>query len=580
MNRMNPELRSHKWFLHNNIEVRALHQSALRSAGFDMDAYTGQPVIGIANTWSELNSCNMSLNVIAAHVKDGIREAGGIPVEFPTFSLGEDLMKPTAMLYRNLLSMVVEENLRTYPLDGVILLGNCDKTVPGLAMGAISANLPFIQLNAGPKKVGTFKGQRMGSGTDLWKYSDELKLGKISLDDWDAIVKSLSCGFGACNTMGSASTMNGVLEALGVMPLGLSTMPVACEERYALSKEAGRRIVSMVIEKLTPQTILTKAAFENAIKVCMALGGSTNAVLHLTAMAGRLNISVYPKSFEEAGQKIPCIANVQPGGEFLIDDLDAAGGIPAVMQEIKEHLHLSSITYTGSPLEKLLSHKKPVNRTVIKSCSNPVKAAPSLCVLHGSLAPDGAIIKTSAASPELFVHTGPAIVFDDYKEMLAVVEDPSREFDPNAVLILRNVGPVGLPGMPEWGMIPIPISLQKKGIRDMVRISDARMSGTSFGTVILHVAPEASVGGPLCIVRNNDLISLDIPNRKLDICISQEEIQQRRALLKPVPSKYTRGYLKLFQTNVLQANEGCDFEMLKPKTQKDLEFIEPIIGRS
>ncbi|MBS1744664.1 MAG: dihydroxy-acid dehydratase [Bacteroidetes bacterium] len=577
---MNSQLRSHKWFLNDNKEVQSLHQSALRSSGFDMDVYTGQPIIGIANTWSELNSCNMSLNIIAAHVKEGIRQAGGIPIEFPTFSLGEDLMKPTAMLYRNLLSIIVEESLRSYPIDGVVLLGNCDKTVPGLAMGAISANLPFIQLNAGPKKIGTYKGQRMGSGTDLWKYADELKLGNITADDWNEIIRSLSCGFGACNTMGTASTMNGLLEALGVMPLGLSTKQVDSKERYEMSKAVGNRIVNMVNENLTPQTILTKSAFENAIKLCMALGGSTNAVLHITAMAGRMNISVYPKSFDDAGEKIPCIANVQPGGKYLIDDFDAAGGIPAVMMEIKEHLDLSCITYTGLTLEQLLNRHNPVNTTIIKSCSNPVKPTPSLCILHGSLAPDGAVVKPSAASPELFVHTGPAIVFDDYKEMLSIVEDPEQEFNPDAVLILRNVGPVGLPGMPEWGMIPIPISLQKKGIRDMIRISDARMSGTSFGTVILHVAPEASVGGPLSIVRNNDLIKLDIPNRRLDICLSQDEIQNRKAILQPTSSAYTRGYPKLFQNEVLQANEGCDFKTFKPKNNNDLEFIEPVIGRS
>lgn len=574
------QLRSHEWFLKGNMEVQSLHQSAMRSAGFDMDDYCGQPVIGIANTWSELNSCNMSLNTIAAYVKKGIREAGGIPVEFPTFSLGEDLMKPTAMLYRNLLSMVVEESLRSYPIDGVILLGNCDKTIPGLAMGAISANLPFIQLNAGPKKVGIYKGQRMGSGTDLWKYADELKLGHITPDDWHAIIRSLSCGFGACNTMGSASTMNGLLEALGIMPLGLSTLPVNSRKRYAMSKAAGKRIVDMVKESLCPKDILTKSTFENAIKLCMALGGSTNAILHLTAMAGRLNISIYPDSFEEAARQIPCIADLQPSGTYLIDDLDAAGGIPAVLYEIKEYLHLHSITYTGLPLTQLLTPKKTAGRKVIKSCTNPVKPIPTLCILRGSLAPDGALIKQSAASPELLVHTGPAVVFDDYKEMLSIVEDPSREFDPHAVLILRNVGPAGLPGMPEWGMIPIPTSLQKKGVRDMVRISDSRMSGTSFGTVILHVAPEAAIGGPLSIVKNNDLITVDVPNRKLDINISQEEMRQRMEQKTTLPPVHPRGYPKIYRAEVLQANEGCDFKSLKPGSDDDLLFREPVIGRS
>ena len=573
------KLRSHQWFYGAN-ETGLLHKGSLRSTGINMDDYHGQPVIGIANTWSELNNCNMSLRVVAEEVKKGIREAGAIPLEFPVISLGEELMKPTAGLYRNLLSMDVEENLRSYPIDGIVLLGNCDKTVPGLLMGAVSANLPTIQLNAGPKKVGVHKGQRLGSGTDLWKYWDELRTGGIDNAEWEEIGKALSCGFGSCNTMGTASTMNGILEALGIMPLGLSTLPVESEKRMTMSRDAGRRIVEMVLENLRPSDILTDTAFKNAVAVCMALGGSTNAIIHLTAIAGRLNISLYPEVFNEMGARVPCIANVQPAGEKLIDEFDVAGGVPAVMKQLRNLIDLGTITYTGNILSTLLSAVTVSDTVLIKTVAVPVTNAPTLAIVSGNLAPQGAVIKVAAASAHLLQHTGVAVVFENYDDMLKRIDNDALEVDANAVLVLRYAGPKGVPGMPEWGMIPIPKKLRLQGIKDMVRISDARMSGTSFGTVVLHVVPEAALGGALAIVQNGDKITLDIINRKITLEISDEEMAARKAAWQPPVSKHRRGYPQLYIREVLQADEGCDLEFLKPRNAEDLIFIEPIVGRS
>ncbi|MDP4285935.1 MAG: dihydroxy-acid dehydratase [Bacteroidota bacterium] len=573
------KLRSHEWFFGAN-ETGLLHRGALRSGGINMDNYTGQPVIGIANTWGELNNCNLSLKAVAEEVKKGIKEAGGIPLEFPVITLGEELMKPSAMLYRNLLSMDVEENLRSYPIDGVVLLGNCDKTVPGLLMGALSANLPAIQLNAGPKKVGEYKGKRLGSGTDLWKYWDELRKEKITNEEWETIGKALSCGMGSCNTMGTASTMNGLLEGLGMMPLGLSTLPVDSEERFAISKDAGKRIVAMVEEDLKPSDILTPASFKNAVMLCMALGGSTNAIIHLTAISGRLNISLYPDIFNNVGSKIPCIADVQPAGKKLIDEFDIAGGIPAVLYQLKEVLDLSVKTYTGNTLDTLINNINPSSTETIRSLSSPVMDIPTIAILKGNLAPNGAVIKVAAASKNLLVHTGKAIVFDNYEVMLENIDNDDLEVDANSILILRNAGPKGVPGMPEWGMIPIPKKLQLLGITDLVRISDARMSGTSFGTVILHVVPEAAIGGPLALVKNGDIISIDIPQRKLQLEVSEEELALRKTEWVAPLSRHKRGYPKLYIDAVLQADEGCDFNFLKPKNDEELEFVLPVVGRS
>src|SRR5450432_69421 len=576
---MEKKLRSHRWFYGIN-ETGLQHKGSLRSAGINMDEYSGQPIIGIANTWSELNSCNMSLRSVSEEVKKGILEAGGIPLEFPVISLGEELMKPTAMLYRNLLAMEIEETLRAYPLDGVILLGNCDKTIPGLLMGAISANLPAIQLNGGPKKPGVFKGKKLGSGTDLWKYWDDLRIGKITQDEWEEIGKSLSCGFGSCNTMGTASTMNGLLEAMGMMPLGLSTLPVDSSKRWEISKDAGKRIVDMVMEDLKPSDIITSSSLDNAITACMALGGSTNAVIHLTAIAGRRNFSVYPERFEEIGSKVPCIADVQPSGKKLMDEFNDAGGIPALLSNLKDHLNLTAKTYTGETLKNLLKSQKVKNQTIIRAMVDPVIKAPTLVVLHGNLAPDGAVLKVSAASPHLFSHTGPALVFKNYADMLERIDDPLLDVDEDSILVLQNAGPKGVPGMPEWGMIPIPKKLQEKGICDMVRVSDSRMSGTSFGTVILHVAPESAAGGPLSLVQDNDIIELNVQERKIEWKISAEELEKRTKSRPVLQEKTQRGYPGLYIREVLQANQGCDFRFLKPETDEDLNFIQPLVGRS
>ncbi|MEO5975975.1 MAG: dihydroxy-acid dehydratase [Chryseolinea sp.] len=578
MNYTTRKLRSHRWFWGKN-ETGILHQGALSSAGINMDNYTGQPIIGIANTWSELNNCNMSLRTIAEEVKKGIWEAGGIPLEFPVISLGEELMKPTAGLYRNLLSIDVEETLRSNPIDGVVLLGNCDKTVPGLLMGAVSANLPTIQLNGGPKKVGVFKGQRLGSGTDLWKYWDELRIGAISEDEWKDVGKSLSCGFGACNTMGTASTMNGLIEVLGLMPLGISSLPVESEQRYDMSRQAGKRIVEMVLENMIPSDILTSHAFQNAIRVCMAIGGSTNAVIHLTAIAGRLNIPIYPDVFNEAGNLVPCITNTQPTGVKLMDEFNDAGGIPAVMKQLGNLIELESMNYTGSTWRALLSEIEIKDSTVIKSIENPVTAAPTLAILSGNLAPGGAVIKIAAASKHLLNHTGKAVVFDNYEDMLMRIDDDNLPVDESTILVLRNAGPKAA-GMPEWGMIPIPKKLRIKGIKDMVRISDARMSGTSFGTVVLHIVPEASIGGLLAVIQDGDLITLNTPKRTINVHIDDIQIAKRFATWKAPENSHRRGYPELFRREILQADEGCDFDFLKPKSQEDLPFIEPIVGRS
>ena len=573
------ELRSHKW-LYGPQETGLLHQGALRAVGIDMDQYDGQPIIGIANTWSEFNNCNMSLKTIALEVKKGVTEAGGIPLEFPVISLGEELMKPSAMLYRNLLSIEVEENIRSYPIDGVILLGNCDKTVPGLLMGAASANLPTIQLNAGPKKVGVFNGQRLGSGTDLWKYWDELRLGKITRQEWNEVGKALSCGFGACNTMGTASTLNGIVEALGMMPLGLSTLPVDDEERYHLSREAGKRIVAMVAEDLKPTDIMTPAAFRNAIRVCMALGGSTNAVIHLTAIAGRLGIDLFPEEFNKIGTEIPCIVDVQPSGAKLVDEFHNAGGIPAVMMQLIAHLEPAVKTFTGKELKTVLDASMQINANIIRPIARPISPTPTIAVLQGNLAPRGAILKVSAATPNLLVHTGKALVFEDYLEMMARIDDDSLPVDASTVLVLKNAGPGGVPGMPEWGMIPIPRKLKELGVHDMIRISDSRMSGTSFGTVILHVTPEASAGGVFAVVQTGDIISLDVHKRTIQLLVEDHIIETRLASWTPLKPKHLRGYPLLYRNSILQADEGCDFDFLKPGKGERIELVEPVVGRS
>ena len=437
----------------------------------------------------------MTLRDLAEAVKQGVREAGGIPLEFPTISLGEELMKPTAMLYRNLMAMEIEENLRSYPVDGVILLCNCDKTVPAQLMGAASANLPAIQLNGGPKDAGVWQGKRLGSGTDLWKLWDNVRGGSLPQASFHEIEKQLSCGPGACNVMGTASTMNAISEALGMMPAGFSSMSVGSSERTAGAREAGVRIVGMVGENLRPSDVMTQEAFDNAICVLLALGGSTNAIIHLLAIAGRLGVDLTLDRFDTLSRNIPCIADVQPAGKHLIDEFHEAGGVPAVMNRISNFLNLGSITLSGQPGTEVLSRFSVQDETVIRLIDSAVAVPPTLAVLRGNLAPSGAVLKVAAASSRLLKHSGPALVFDNYEDMLTRIDDPDLDVTAETVLVLRNAGPRGACGMPEWGMLPIPKKLQAAGVRDMVRMSDARMSGTSFGTVVLHIAPEAAVGG-------------------------------------------------------------------------------------
>lgn len=573
------KLRSHEWFMGRD-ELGFQHRGALRSLGLDMDGYVGQPVIGIANSWSELNNCNFSLRDVAEQVKEGVRKAGGIPLEFPTISLGEDLMKPTAMMYRNLMAMEVEENLRAYPVDGVVLLCNCDKTIPAQLMGAASANLPALQLNAGPKKAGVWQGKTLGSGTDLWKLWDDVRAGTLPAASFHEIEKALSCGPGACNVMGTAHTMSALSEALGMMPAGASTAPVDAEERRCANVWAGQRIVEMVHEDLRPRAILTAAAFDNAIRVLLATGGSTNAVVHLLAIAGRVGVPLTLERFARLSADIPCLVDVQPSGQHLIADFHRAGGVPGLLKRIERWLDGDAITLTGTRWTAQLENVRAQDESVIRPLTNPVAPAPTLAVVKGNLAPSGAIIKLSAASPALARHKGPAIVFRNYADMLARIDDPALPVTPESVLVLQNAGPRGAPGMPEWGMIPVPRKLQVAGVRDMVRLSDARMSGTSFGTVVLHVAPESAVGGPLAFVRDGDLVELDAVAGSLTLHVEESELERRRSVWQPSLTTHLRGYPRLFLEQVLQADEGCDFEFLRPRSPEALEFKGPVVGRS
>jgi dihydroxy-acid dehydratase len=573
------KFRSQEWF-EGRDELGLQHRSALRTMGIDFAQFKDRPVIGIANSWSELNNCNMNLRDVAAAVRRGILAAGALPLEFPTISLGEEFMKPTAMLYRNLMAMDVEETLRANPLDGVVLLCNCDKTGPAQLMGAASANLPAIQVNGGPRNSGLWKGIEVGSGTDLWKYWDEYRTGKISKQDWQDLEQCMSCGAGACNVMGTASTMSAIAEGLGMMLPGSSTFAANDPGRMTVAEESGKRIVALVEQNLRPRDIMTEAAFDNAIRLCMALGGSTNAIIHLVAMAGRVGFHLPLERFDQLGRSTPCLADLKPSGRHLIHALHAAGGVPAVMKEIEHLLDTYCMTVTGKTVGENLDGVTSRDIDVIRPFSQPLRAEGAIAVLRGNLAPKGAILKTSAASPHLLRHQGQAVVFEDYADMLARVEDPELEVTADSVLVLKNCGPKGVPGMPEWGAIPIPRKLQAAGVSDMVRISDARMSGTSYGTVVLHACPEAAAGGPLSVVQTGDLIRLDVAQRQLELLLPGEEIARRMEKQKPHASLHLRGYPKLYVDHVLQCDEGCDFDFLRPANAAELEFVPPVVGRS
>lgn len=531
--------------------------------GYALDDFQGKPVIAIINTWSDLATCHSHFRTRAEEVKRGVWQAGGFPVELPAMSVSETYMKPSPMMYRNFLAMETEELLRSQPIDGVVLMGGCDKTTPGLLMGAISMNLPSIYLPAGPMLRGNWNGKVLGSGSDVWKYWAEKKAGNISDCEWNEMEDGIARSPGHCMTMGTASTMTAIAETLGLTLSGASSIPAVDANHSRMATQCGRRVVEMVWEDLKPRDILTAASFENAITADMAIGGSTNAIIHLIALAGRSRVQLDLKKFDDISQRTPMIANLRPSGEFLMEDFYYAGGLRALLKELGPKLNLDCMTVTGETLGQSIASARKTSDQVIRSLDNPVSASGGTAVVYGNLAPDGAVIKPTAADPRLLKHKGPAVVFRDYNDLAGRVDDENLTVDENSVLVLQNAGPLGGPGMPEWGMLPIPAKLLRKGIRDMVRISDARMSGTSYGACVLHVAPESFIGGPLAFVRDGDEIELDVAQRKLELLISDDELEKRRVSWKAAPPHYTRGFGALYAAHVTQANKGCDFDLLE-----------------
>ena len=584
-------LRSAGW-LAGDDEVAMAHRVALASAGVPVSQ--GQPVIGIANSASQLNPCNLPLRDLVGPVRDGIEAAGGVGVEFPTISLGEDLMKPSAMLYRNLLAIEIEEMVRANPLDGLVLLANCDKTVPGTLMGAISANIPTVLVTGGSRPVVTFRGTPIGTGTSLWRLWDERRAGRLDDADWHSLERCLACGLGACNTMGTASTMAVISEVLGFMVPGASTIPAGDPRSARTAKRAGEFAVHAVLDDRRPQRLLTSGSFRNAIVALNAIGGSTNAVIHLAAMAGRTGVAFEIEDIASVGRCVPVLADVEPSGSHLMADFDAAGGVPALLREIADLLDGSAETVGGQRIGEVAADAPALANHglasgAIRPAGDPLRTGGAFGVVRGSLAPDGAVIKTSAATGRLLRHRGPAVVFRGYEDMLARIDDPALPVTADSVLVLAGCGPVGA-GMPEWGMIPIPARLLNAGVTDMVRVTDARMSGTSFGTVVLHVAPEAAIGGPLALVKDGDMITLDLPAGnpdirkshigKCDIEISETEMSRRRAEWVAPGTPHLRGWPALYASHVTQAPQGCDLDFLRAPTAAHRSFIEPVVGRS
>jgi len=554
-------MRSRAWF--DSPEYYSFSRKAwLRSEGFSSAAF-GRPIIGICNSWSELTNCNANLRGIADAVKRGVWMAGGFPLEFPTISLAEMLMKPTAMLFRNLMAMDVEESIRANPLDGVVLLCGCDKTTPAQLMGAASADVPALLITSGPMLAGDWHGRKLGAGTDGRKLFDLHRAGEMS----DEALCEVECGLarssGHCTVMGTASTMGVLAEALGMSLPGAAAIPGPDSRRLAMAEECGRRIVAMVAEDLRPSKILTREAFENAVAVQMAIGGSTNAVVHLLAIAGRAEVPLSIDDFDRISRTTPWLVNLKPSGEYLMEDLFSAGGVPAVMKELLPLLHGDALTITGQTVAQNVSDARCFNRDVIRERATPLAAEGGTAILYGNIAPRSAVIKPTAASPHLLRHSGRAYVFETREQMMAEIDRDDLPVDENTVLVMKNCGPKGGPGMPEWGQIPMPKRLLKRGIKDMVRVSDARMSGTSFGTVVLHVCPESAAGGPLAVVRTGDVVELDVEARTIDVLLSDDEMRKRQAMVKPGVPRYWRGYGKLFVDHVEQADRGCDFDFLR-----------------
>jgi len=557
------DLRSHRWY--GAKDLRAFgHRSRTAQMGYDRSDYAGKPVIAIINTWSDINPCHTHFKTRVEEVKRGIWQAGGFPVEMPAMSLAEPMQKPTTMMYRNFLAMETEELLRSYPADGCVLMGGCDKTTPALIMGATSMNLPAIYLPAGPMLRGHWRENILGSGSDTWKYWDELRAGKISERDWQEIEDGIARSPGTCMTMGTAATMMSIAESLGLTLPGAASIPAPDSNHSKMASLSGKRIVEMVWQDLKPRDLLTREAFDNAIVTLMALGGSTNAIVHLVAMAGRAGIKLALERFNELSTKTPVLANIRPSGsKYLMEDFYYAGGLRALLGELRDLLALDCRTANGRTLGENLEHARIFDEEVIRRRANPLRAAGGIVVLKGNLAPNGAVIKASAASPQLLQHTGRAVVFEDYNDMAARIDRDDLEVDADSVLVLRNAGPLGGPGFPEWGMLPVPKKLLRQGVRDMVRVSDARMSGTSYGTCVLHVAPESFVGGALALVRNGDPIELDVERRALSLKVPEDELARRRAAWKQPPRKYERSYGAIYSQHVNQADQGCDFDFLE-----------------
>jgi L-arabonate dehydrase len=557
--------RSDNWFATQDLDG-FLHRSWLKSEGYDDESFKGKPVIGICNSWSELVNCNVHLRGLAESVKRGVLAAGGFPLEFPVLACGESLMKPTTMLYRNLMAMDVEESIRSYPLDGVILLTGCDKTNPASILGAASANIPSLVVTGGPMLTGHWRGVELGSCSDCWHYHQELRAGRITEEEFKEIEDAMSRSHGHCMTMGTASTMACVTEGLGLTIPGGAAIPAVDSRRRSLAEAAGRKIVELVELGLRPSDILTPAAFDNAIRLLHAISGSTNAIIHLIAYAGRLGLDLPLEHFDELSETTPWLVNIKPSGRFLMEDFFYAGGVPAVQNEIRDLLDLDAITVTGRTVGENIEGARIGNEEVIAPRSRPLSEQGSLVVLRGSLCPDGAVMKVSAMESSLLTHEGRAVVFDDIHDLADRVDDPDLDIDETCVMVLKHGGPVGAPGMPEWGHMPIPSKLYNRGVTDLVRISDARMSGTSYGASVLHVAPEAAIGGPLALVENGDLVRLDVPNRRLELLVDEAELARRRAAWTPPARKDDRGYRSLYVDHVLQANEGCDFDFLRGRS--------------
>ena len=556
------QLRSARWMATDDFRGFG-HRSRTLQMGYGEADWAGKPVVAILNTWSDINPCHQHFKQRVEDVKRGVWQAGGWPLELPALSVSENFVKPTTMLYRNMLAMEAEELIRSHPVDGAVLMGGCDKSTPGLVMGAVSAGLPFIYLPAGPMLRGNWQGRTLGSGSDAFKYWDERRAGTITEEDWKGMERGIARSYGHCMTMGTASTMTAIAEALGLCLPGASSIPAADANHIRMSADCGRRIVEMIWEDLTPDRILTPEAFDNAVAVAMATGCSTNAVVHIVAMARRAGVGLSLDDLDAKSRTTPVIANVRPAGKkHLMEDFFYAGGLPALMERMRGALHADCLTVTGRTLGEGIAGARVWNDDVIRPLENPIYPEGSLAVLKGNLAPSGAIIKPVACDPKFLVHEGPAWVFDSYPELKARLDDESWEITPDAVLVLRNAGPRGGPGMPEWGMIPMPKALLKQGHRDMVRLSDARMSGTSFGACVLHVAPESYVGGPLALLRTGDVVRLDVPGRRLDMLVDEDELAARRAAWTRPPPRYGRGYGWMFSEHILQADQGCDFDYL------------------